>query len=680
MRRKLNRFLLAILTTAITFLCLIKITNIATQNQFQVQSDVEAASAMTPSAPPIKFIGIWLTSGYDVQPDEDNYTTVNKPITLYTDAGRSVFAALFSLTASPHYQWYSSDDGKTFSKVSAKDGGSSQNLTVNPSEIGTKYYQVWVSWYTFISVPLLDTSAYSNIIKVHTLPDPVNAEKLKITSDSDYLYNNLSSNILGILNYNVADTTQMHAEVQPDDATGTVKWYSSDSSIASVDENTGAVTGNTDKKDGTVIITGVYTNPDGTTISDTHKIEVGGGLEDQSVSVGQQATFQLQGNLTSADGVTTSVEWHKVSPDGKTDTVVQTGSKTSYTTPATTLADDGSHYYANIVVSQTTDGSTKTVNGTTNKAKLSVMTKGDPDISQTLTMASSDQQSSSYLDNIMSGDHISLSDTLRNNSNTGTLSDGKIVIPLIKNAMIYDIYVDGQTPSKANLDYTVNTDNPDYDELIISSTSKAGSDGGLNFTLNGTHTILIDYYVPQLTKDQTLVTAPTISGTNSDGNAYSSTGPTTTIHFTVGGISLTPSDISFGSHLQQPESVLLDRTDATNTPNNVLTVDDNRRDPEASQIEVSSTPLYKETKDSNGTSSIDTTDQLNADLRYYNADGTYTSLTNGTTATVESSIDGSPLSSVAWSPNEGLRLYLNNDGTQSGTYQGKVTWTAVTSI
>ncbi|WP_334329632.1 Ig-like domain-containing protein [Companilactobacillus sp. HBUAS59699] len=674
MREKFNRYLLSILTITITFLCLIKITNATTQNQFHTQYNVEAATAMTPSAPPIKIIGIWLTSGYDVQPDEDNYTTVNKPITLYADAGRSIFAALFSLTASAHYQWYSSDDGLVYSKVSSRDGGTSQNLTVNPSAVGTKYYQLWTDWYTLISWgPIIDTMAYTNIVKVHTLPDPINAESLKVTSDSDYLYNNLNTSILGILNYNVADTTQMHATVKPDEATGTVKWYSSDPSIASVDENTGAVTGNTNKKDGTVTITGIYTNPDGTTITDTHQIEVGGGLKDQTVGVGQQATFTLQGNLAAADGVDISVEWHKVSPDGKTDTIVQTGSKTSYTTPTTTLADDGSHYYANIVVSQTTDGSTKTENGTTNKAKLNVLTKGDPDISQTIEMATtnSNQINGSYLDNIMSGDSITFKDTLTNNSSTGTLSNGKVVIPLVKGAMVYSIFVDNNIPS-----YTMNTDNPNYDELIISNT---GNGNKLDFDLNQTHTVLFSYLVPEITKNQILTTAPTVSGNNSDGSAYSSEGPTNTIHFTTGGITLTPSNISFGSLIQQPESKLLNRTDATNTPNNVLTVDDNRRDLEASQIELSATPLYKETTDDSGNSVTDTNDVLNGDLRYYNADGTYTSLADGETATVETSIEGSPLSSVAWAPQEGLRLYLNN-GAQSGIYQGTVTWTAVTSV
>ena len=690
MRKRFKKLALSILTFTITFLFLAKISTMTTNNEFQLQYNVKAESARIPSTPPIKIIGIWLTSGYDVQPDSDNYTTTSQPITLYADAGRSIFSALLSLTASPHYQWYSSDDGLIYNKVPSKDGGTNQSLTVNPTTIGTKYYQQWTDWYTLFSWgPLIDTMAYTNIIKVHVLPDPVNAKSVTVSSDSDYLYNNLTSNFIGIFDYPVADTTQMHATADPDNATGTVKWYSSDSSIASVDENTGAVSGNTKGINGTVTITGVYTNPDGSTISDSTKIRVGGGLDDQTVGVGGTATFKLQGSFSSADNVSTSVEWHKVSADGKTDTIVDKGSNLSYTTPATTLSDDGSHYYAKIKVSQTTNGSTSTQTGTTNKAALNVLTKGDPDISQKIEIANENTQadSDSFLDNTMTGDEMDFQDTLTNNSTTGTLTDAKLTVPVRKGSILETLWVDnkvllvGGAPLDASVTVTHQYNaEKGYDEIVFSSPSGSGASDSLNFNLGQTHTVKAFYKVSEVDKNETLTSAPTISGINSDGESYSSDGPSNTIKFTTGDITLDPSNISFGSHLQQSGSELLNRTDDTNSPNNVLTVDDGRRDLEGkSQIQITSTPLYKEITDSSGNNVIDTDQVMNSDLRYYDANGTYTSLTNGITAIVENAISGSPLSSITWAPQEGLRLYVPN-GSTPGSYEGKVTWTAVTSI
>jgi len=219
-----------------------------------------------------------------------------------------------------------------------------------------------------------------------------------------------------------------------------------------------------------------------------------------------------------------------------------------------------------------------------------------------------------------------------------------------------------------------------YDEIVFSTPAGTAAGDALNFNLGQTHTVKAFYYVSEVDKDETLTSAPTISGINSDGESYSSDGPSNTLNFTTGKITLDPSNISFGSHLQQAGSELFDRTDDTNSPNNVLTVDDGRRNLEGkSQIQITSTPLYKETTDSNGNNVVDTNQAMNADLRYYNADGTYTSLSDGTAATVENAISGSPLSSITWAPQEGLRLYVPI-GAISGSYEGTITWTAITSI
>jgi len=278
-------------------------------------------------------------------------------------------------------------------------------------------------------------------------------------------------------------------------------------------------------------------------------------------------------------------------------------------------------------------------------------------------------------------------DTLTNNSTTGTLTNAKLTVPVRKGSILETLWVDnkvllvGGAPLDASVTVThqYNTEKG-YDEIVFSSPSGSGASDSLNFNLGQTHTVKAFYKVSEVDKNESLTSAPTIFGINSDGESYSSDGPSNTIKFTTGDITLDPSNISFGSHLQQSGSELLNRTDDTNSPNNVLTVDDGRRDLEGkSQIQITSTPLYKEVTDSSGNNVIDTDQVMNSDLRYYDANGTYTSLTNGTTAIVENAISGSPLSSITWAPQEGLRLYVPN-GSTPGSYEGKVTWTAVTSI
>lgn len=70
-----------------------------------------------------KFLGIWLTSGYNLQPNANTYVVENNTTKLYTDQSRSFATFLLTATSWAHYQWYESSDGKTWSEVKEKTAG-----------------------------------------------------------------------------------------------------------------------------------------------------------------------------------------------------------------------------------------------------------------------------------------------------------------------------------------------------------------------------------------------------------------------------------------------------------------------------------------------------------------------------------------------------------------------------
>ena len=92
----------------------------------------------TPTGDVRKFLGMWMTSGYNLQPQPNNYTVVDSPTTLRTDSGRSLWTAITSLFAPAHYQWYETTDGTKWTEVSKKKCGTKKNLTITPKENSKK--------------------------------------------------------------------------------------------------------------------------------------------------------------------------------------------------------------------------------------------------------------------------------------------------------------------------------------------------------------------------------------------------------------------------------------------------------------------------------------------------------------------------------------------------------------
>jgi len=578
-----------------------------------------------PSADATNILGIYMNTGFSLQPD-DQYVVVNKSTTLTTATAHSVLDAL-NLLANDNFQWYTSTDkGVTWSKVTS---GFRANLTVTPTAVGTTYYQQSFQYY--VGVPTLLTSTYySRVAAVTAVPSPIPATKLDVTADSNYLYNNQST----------AMTTTVDAAPTPVDATGHVTWSIDNTDLATIDSTTGVVTANKNGKSGTVTVTGTMTNDDGSTVSGQTKINIGGGLDDQTVDEGKTASFDIQGNF---DADPTSVVWHKVDTAGK-DTVVANGTSRSYTTPVTTAADDKAKYYA--VLTLGTGSGTDTI--TTNKATLNVNINRTPNVTfktSAENLTDNSGNTDNAVTNIMSGDTVKVSGTITENNVNSKLDKGDFMMKVPGNIMNTYLTIDGK-----NQAYSVASLNGDF--YIVAS--------GLDFGTQKTHTFSFDFQSMETT-NLNFAADVEIQGYNSseaDIGIFKS--GDITLGFIDGQLQATAHDVDFGTLTY--DNVNQEITGNVVDGDDLLSVTDNRRDKSAMNI-----TLQQETPFSNGSHN------LAATLSYDNGNGLLP-LSNQAQV-VASSANDSSVPSLGTTTGASLKLKLANAAIVPGSYSSTLVWT-----
>lgn len=592
----------------------------------------------TPTADPIILLFIWLSSGYNLQP-ENQYTYVNNPKTLYTDSGRSVVDALLGLLSSPHYTWYQSTDGQTWTQMSQ----TTKELTVTPTKVGTVYYQQMTRWYGLIP-GLLDTIVYSKVAFITTFPSPINATALSVKANDNYLYNNQSS----------AATTYVTGTPTPNNATGNITWKVSDTSLATVDSRTGLVTANTSSKSGTVRVTGTMSNSDGTSVSGYVDIKIGGGLDDQTVDEGKKATFAVQGKF---DEKPTNVVWHKVDTAGK-DTVVTNNNSDvlTYTTANTVYAtDNGTKYYA--VLTVTSGDSTTTV--TTNKANLSVRKNVVPDVSVNNTIFNSSYEDhnseNTIINNVAENDKVIHRITVKDSNLNSALTRAEIQIKLPKTSIIDNVKVNNQ-----NFTDYISVSDPDNNQGTILTLRN------LNFVTTKDFAIEINSTVG---KNETLSFDSTVSanGYDTSGNLLGQYLPAQNLklNFADNSINLQANDWSYKTINSYTTDTLLDRDKIESSH---LEVDDKRRNKQALTLYLSQKNPFKSDEK-----------VLNSEMRYYQQDGSYEVLNeNGTL--VSETVNGQTLDSVAWQDHEGPKLFIGNSVHEAGNYTTQLEWSLVESI
>lgn len=596
----------------------------------------EVTPYQTPTPDPVILLFIWLTSGYDLQP-ESQYTSVNSPKTLYTSSGRSLLESILGgLFPSLTYTWYQSTDGQSWTQMKDKD----KHLTVTPTDVGVVYYQQKVEWKSLLS--LFNTTIYSQVASITTLEEPVNAEKLDVTADSNYLYNNQDQ----------AVTTFVSGVPTPADATGDITWSVNDTSLATVDQHTGLVTANKNGKSGSVTVIGTLTNSNGSKVEGDVEIRIGGGLDDQTVNEGDKATFDILGDF---DKKPAEIVWHKVV--GKQDTIVS-GSEMSYTTPATSYSDDGTRYYA-VMTIDSGEGNKTTI--TTNHANLNVIKDDKPSvlIDNTVFNHSHNDHSNdnTVLNSVAKGDKLTYKINIIDVNEISIMASGVVGLKIPKTMEITDVRVDGKTIAGENVSLIADPEDALGSILIMSK---------IDFIAVKSHSLEVDGTVGDVESPRFISTVELVGLDNSGTEIATYTnGENMELNFENGSVTLTANDWQYQPINAVGTSVLIDRIEMAG---NALDVSDNRRNKKPTKLYLAQTQAFQSGEHT-----------LDSEMRYYQNNGNYETLdANGTL--VSQTDDGDTVQSVSWDKNEGPLLYLLGGNTVPGMYSTTLEWSLVESL
>ncbi|WP_147156975.1 KxYKxGKxW signal peptide domain-containing protein, partial [Pediococcus ethanolidurans] len=325
----------------------------------------------TPSADAVTIFGVYLTTGIDTQPTDSN-VLVGGDASIITNLHEGILddltsisltAAWGAITYTPSYTLYSSTDGVTWTPVSGDIDSSSADFTVDTSKVGTTYYQVEADlafkYYNlltgkYVTVPFTNTSIYyTRVASVTVLAQDVNATTVTADVDgSDSI--SLITGAQTTINGNTSDlngTAQAETTTNPEHTTSKISWNTSDGAVVSVSPD-GVITA---VGKGTAKVTATATNADGSTVtSNAITVTVGTGIDDETVAAGETATFTLSGLPSDVSGATISYQWYD-----SNDNAISGATGDSYTTPATTLDDNGNTYY--VIATVTADSQSETI-------------------------------------------------------------------------------------------------------------------------------------------------------------------------------------------------------------------------------------------------------------------------------------------------------------------------------
>ncbi|HIY92000.1 MAG TPA: hypothetical protein H9820_03520 [Candidatus Companilactobacillus pullicola] len=655
MIRKFSRVKLCLVLLLVTLSCLV--INIRNDSITVRADDQTVKPYATPTSDPIVFLGIWFSNGYSLQPETDYYTQVGQSIVVHTSASRSIWTVLTGPADSPHYRWFKSTDyGENWSSVSEADGGHRMNFPITPKSSGTTWYQLDTQYYTLLT-PYLKTHIYSRVTAVH-VKDPVNATSLKVSADNNYIYNESDSDLSQ--NY-----TFIHAYPTPSDATGKITYSVDKPELASFaqDVENGGTTNKLVAKSGavgTVRVTAKMQNPDGSTTVGYTDVRVGGGLDDQTVDVGQPATFSMHGSIDGTNSNTSGsiqIKWYKYDKDGNKTTVATSNSSNykdfvDYTVPKTTMDDNGTQYQAQITVSLL--GFIQTDSLTTNKATLTVKNNPDVSISSKIVNNTYDDGSntSDTLNKVTNNDNISYEFNLKNNNEYSILANGSYVVPIHKGTTVNNVELDGKKLSSD--DYTVYDKSDDKESYIIIN--------GIDFDERAqSHTIKVDTTVSGITDAEKFESVPYYYGNDYGGSIYQRNADKQTINYVNDKFNAEVNDINFGTIEYSERNKVYHRQDDDNLPNNTVNISDQRRDKKAMKVLVSqSAPL------GNGMT-----------LRYYQ-NGSYTNLSDSDILIKK--FDQDNISSIGWNRDDGILLYIGDTIPTAGDYKTELRWTFEDSI
>ncbi|MFD1472029.1 hypothetical protein [Companilactobacillus mishanensis] len=255
-------------------------------------SDGETASNSvspqhTPSDPAGIALGLIYRPGFKVQPKENYYAQVGTNVRINTK-----FVRVQTLFGSVKYNWFLYEPGSSNS-WNGKIKEEQSYIDLSSTSPTTKYVQLRAnsSFYDY----------YSNMAAVHFSEKPIDAKKLDVSLDTDYL------SIDDKFNKESALAT---ASPDPIDSTGKITFSTKDNNLVNVNQETGEITLSGTNETGVATIKATIKNSDNTEVSGEAPITVGHVLTGPStVYAGKDAKFKLNGNINTNEY---QIDWYKL--------------------------------------------------------------------------------------------------------------------------------------------------------------------------------------------------------------------------------------------------------------------------------------------------------------------------------------------------------------------------------
>ncbi|WP_119325562.1 Ig-like domain-containing protein [Companilactobacillus musae] len=586
-----------------------------------------------PSLHPVRF-GVWVTGGFNVNLNSDYYVKVGDPLKLETHSVRSQVSTFEHPFEPLEHSWFEKKPNKNWSLIK---GATNPSLNIDTSKVGTSYYQI----HDLYSGIFSDDSFFSNSAAVHVIPNDIPAKSIKINVDNDYIYN--SDNNFDKM------TAYAHAELTPSDATEKVIWSISNTNLATIDQD-GKIT-SVSGKEGSFFIKATITNKDGSVFSDTKLMNVGGGLYDQKARAGENATFTIQGFddaiRDNTDHLT--VEWHKKDPQGHDTKLMTPVDPFIYITGPVSEKDNGDEYYAIIKLR---DKTLKTSVG-----KLSVLPTLDPNVvlnGKLQNISFNDgQDSSTALFNVVNGDTINYVMNLNNNGQRD-LFNNKLSFYLSLKTEVMKIIIDGKQLDEH--EYKINSNIDNNNQLIEIPVG--------NLKIGKQKNVQIETLTHGINNQLDFHSTPSFTGTDSDGHLYQSIGNPLELHYVSNKITPHFKDIQFESIYSFEKDVLKFRTNDTNSPNEIVHIDDQRRKKNPIRIFLKQPGSLSNSK--NGS-------LLVATLQFYKLDKLLPQNINNKIL-IEYSQKNQTLKSIHWNKDEGLLLHVDDTNFIAGQYNANLSW------
>ncbi|WP_125713870.1 hypothetical protein [Companilactobacillus kedongensis] len=625
-----------------------------------------------PSHRPVKALGMIIKAGFFVQPNKAYYVQKGRSVIIKSKFKESIWNRLSGLLIlkdpTPNYRWRYSEDMTHWLRFKKKVAHS-KNYEFKAKKVGTYYMQSRASSGVLLGLGVIHY--YSDVTTIHVVEDPKNIIHLSVDTDEDYLFN-----LKGLDNI-----TNAHETVDPIDASGQMTWSGDNKSLAKIDPISGEIEANQKGISGEYTITGTFINNDGTQISANKTIEIGGGLDDETVDVGDDATFEIKGIYQAHMMDDWHVEWYE-SKKGKDIKLKTEKQDLSYTIKNTTMNDHQRHFYAKIYAKTNGEGNQKEHSFVTRTAVLNVLNNVDPEISfdvevENLTYTKENHKHNT--DKVVKGDRIKVTSILNNENPLGVLKYGVFELPLQNNIEakhIKKVVLDGKVLREE--EFSISNDD-ECPHIRIEN---------LDFIVRGTgegllHKIEVEFDAREPDTTMQFMTKPRIHGNTkfeSDDSsdqahnyrAYSD--KTLLINYTNDKLVIKPNDISFGKVSNLTSGELLNRTNFNDKSKSVVIIDDHRRKNCKHNLFVCQKSDFK--CERNG-------DTLPVSLRYYDEDGGFTPLTNTNSPIPDEDINSdneSDTDAVVWEKNCGLLMHVdetNGKNIASGIYKAKLEWTAM---